>query len=173
MGLLLDFDSYTKCVLILYKLFLQCFYKNMHLPIVLCCDMKIHCLQKKLITTKGCDCIPIPSVMCVSVPFLKLHEHACPYCFSCWYKGLFTNKLWQCCSLLYQDSCVSIVYQMTLMLYSTLALSHFPFFFDVVCTQVHCLPINNNYESNIFEKYCQNIAIDVIRLYSCIKCGEC
>ena len=40
----LGFDSYTKCVLILYKLFLQCFYKNMHLPIVLCCDMKIHCL---------------------------------------------------------------------------------------------------------------------------------
>ena len=48
---------------------------------------------------------------------------------------------------------------------STLALSHIPFFFDVVCTQVHCLPINNNYESNVFEKYCQNIAIDVIRLY--------
>ena len=44
MGMLLGFDSYTKCVLILYKLFLQCFYKNMHLPIVLCCDMKIHCL---------------------------------------------------------------------------------------------------------------------------------
>ena len=37
-------------------------------------------------------------------------------------------------------------------LYSTLALSHFPFFFDVVCTQVHCLPINNNYENNDFRK---------------------
>ena len=34
-------------------------------------------------------------------------------------------------------------------LYSTLA--HFPFFFDVVCTQVHCLPINN-YENNVFKK---------------------
>ena len=33
--------------------------------------------------------------------------------------------------------------------YSTLA--HFPFFFDVVCTQVHCLPINN-YENNVFKK---------------------
>ena len=37
-------------------------------------------------------------------------------------------------------------------LYSTLALSHFPFFFDVVCTQVHCLPINDNYENNVFKK---------------------
>ena len=24
-------------------------------------------------------------------PFSKLHEHACPYCFYCWYEGLFTN----------------------------------------------------------------------------------
>ena len=37
--------------------------------------------------------------------------------------------------------------------YSTLALSHFPFFFDVVCTQVHCLPINDNYENNVFKKF--------------------
>ena len=37
-------------------------------------------------------------------------------------------------------------------LYSTLTLSHFPFFFDVVCTQVHCLPINDNYENNVFKK---------------------
>ena len=45
MGMLLGFDSYTKCVLILYiQAVLQCFYKNMHLPIVLCCDMKLHCL---------------------------------------------------------------------------------------------------------------------------------
>ena len=39
-------------------------------------------------------------------------------------------------------------------LYSTLA--HFPFFFDVVCTQVHCLPMNN-YENNVLKKlseYC-------------------
>ena len=43
MGLLLGFDCYTKCVLVLYKLYLQCFYKDMHLPIVLCCDIKIHC----------------------------------------------------------------------------------------------------------------------------------
>ena len=57
MGMLLGFDSYTKCVLILYKLFLQCFYKNMHLPIVLCCDIKIHCLYT-INTTIGCDCIP-------------------------------------------------------------------------------------------------------------------
>ena len=41
-----------------------------------------------------------------------------------------------------------------------------PFFFDVVCTQVHCLPINND-ENNVFKK---NIAVDVIRLYPCIKC---
>ena len=61
----------------------------------------------------------------------------------------------------------------TWILYSTLALSHFPFFFDVVCTQVHCLPINDNYENNVFKKNCQNIAVDVIRLYPCIKCGEC
>ena len=71
---------------------LQCFYKNMHLPIVLCCDMKF-IYQQNLITTIGCDCIAIPSMMCVSVPFSKLHEHASPYCFSCWYEGLFTNKL--------------------------------------------------------------------------------
>ena len=41
-------------------------------------------------------------------------------------------------------------------LYSTLALNmHLPFFFDVVCTQVHCLPIN--YENNVFKtlsEYC-------------------
>ena len=53
--------------------------------------------------------------------------------------------------------------------YSTPA--RFPFFFDVVCTQVHRLPIND-YENNVF-KNCQNIAVDVIRLYPCIKCGEC
>ena len=41
MGMLLGFDSYTKCVLILYKLFCSVFtIKNMHLPIVLCCNMK-------------------------------------------------------------------------------------------------------------------------------------
>ena len=34
-------------------------------------------------------------------------------------------------------------------LYSTLA--HFPFFFDAICTQVHCLPINNH-ENNVFKK---------------------
>ena len=28
--------------------------------------------------------------VCVSVP--KLHVHACPYCFSCWYEGLITNN---------------------------------------------------------------------------------
>ena len=56
-----------------------------------------------------------------------------------------------------------------IVVYSTLA--QFPFFFDVVCTQVHCLPINK-YENNVF-KNCQNIAVDVIRLYPCIKCGEC
>ena len=33
-------------------------------------------------------------------------------------------------------------------LYSTLA--HFPFFFDVVCTQVHCLPINTMSSKNVF-----------------------
>ena len=80
MGMLLGFDSYTKCVFILYKLFMQCFYKSMHLPIVLCCDMKINCLysyQQNLIMTISCDCIPIPSVMCVSVPFSKLHELIC------------------------------------------------------------------------------------------------
>ena len=43
---MLGFDSYTKCVLILYKLFLQCFYKNMHLPIVFCFDIGTKdCLQ--------------------------------------------------------------------------------------------------------------------------------
>ena len=29
---------------------LQCFYKNMYLPIVLCCDMKIHCLYTNKIS---------------------------------------------------------------------------------------------------------------------------
>ena len=81
----------------LVQAILQCFYKNMHLPIVLCCDMKINCLHTNK-TTIGCEfhkiIIPIPCMMCVSVPFSKLHEHACPYCFSCWYEGLFTNKLW-------------------------------------------------------------------------------
>ena len=38
-----------------------------------------------------------------------------------------------------------------------------------VYTQMHCLPINN-YENNVFKK---NIAVNVIRLYPCIKCGEC
>ena len=42
MGLLLGFDIYTKCVS--YYLTLQCFYTNMHLPIVLCCGMKIQIL---------------------------------------------------------------------------------------------------------------------------------
>ena len=94
----------------LVQAILQCFYKNMHLPIVFCCDMKIHC-QQNLITTIGCKFHkPIPSIMCDRVPFSKLHEHACPYCFSCWYEVLFTNKLWRCCSLLYQVSCVSIVH---------------------------------------------------------------
>ena len=50
-----NFDSYTKCVLIVYKALCAVFYyKNMHLPIVLCCAMKIHCLyiyQQNFITT--------------------------------------------------------------------------------------------------------------------------
>ena len=54
-------------------------------------------------------------------------------------------------------------------LYSTLA--HFPFIFDVVCTQVNCLPIMIMKTMSV--KNCQNTAIDVIRLYPCIKCGEC
>ena len=90
MGMLLGFDNYIKCVLILYKLFCS-FYTNMHLSIVLCCDMKIP-YNNKIQYVVGF--IPIPNVMCVSVPFTTLHEHACPYCFSCWYEGLFTNKLW-------------------------------------------------------------------------------
>ena len=38
--------------------------------------------------------------MCVSVSFSKLHEHSCPYCFSCWYEGLFTNNgdVVHCCT---------------------------------------------------------------------------
>ena len=93
----------------LVQAILQCFYKNMHLPIVLCCDMKI-LYQQNLITTIGCEFHKIVSLyqvymMCVSVPFSKLHEHACSYCFSCWYE----DKLWRCFSLLYQVSCMSIV----------------------------------------------------------------
>ena len=77
---------------------------------------------------------------CVSVPFSKLHEHIYPYCFS-WYEGLFTNKLWR--SSLYQTH----VHQC---LVSTCALHnmHLSLFFDVICTQVHCLPAH--YDHNVF-----------------------
>ena len=45
MGMLLGFDSYIyQMCSYLVQAVLQCFYKNMHLPIVLCCDMKLHCL---------------------------------------------------------------------------------------------------------------------------------
>ena len=57
--------------------------------------------------------ISIPGMMCVIVPFSKLHEYAYLYCFSCGTKvclrtnygggiyasALFTNKLWQQCTL--------------------------------------------------------------------------
>ena len=42
MGMLLGFDSYTKCTSYLVQVILQCFTKNMHLPIVLCCDMNVY-----------------------------------------------------------------------------------------------------------------------------------
>ena len=32
-------------------LFFKCFYMNMHLPIVLCCGMQIHCLPKNMSST--------------------------------------------------------------------------------------------------------------------------
>ena len=54
MGMLLGFDSYTIIMCsYLVQAILQCFYKNMHLPIVLCCDMKIHVRPTKL--TIGCE----------------------------------------------------------------------------------------------------------------------
>ena len=66
--------------------------------------------------------------------------------------------------------CVNCLLDMDNIIYS--ALSHFPFFFDVVCTQVHCLPINNNYENNVFQKKVRilpSMSLD----YPFIKCGEC
>ena len=55
--------------------------------------------------------------------------------------------------------------------HSTPALNmHLTYFFDVVCTQVHCL---QKIIMKTFSKHCLNIAVDVIRLYPCIKCGEC
>ena len=54
-------------------------YTKMHLPIVLFCDMKMHCSQ----TTICCEFhkhLSIPGMMCVSVHLSKLHEHAYHYC---------------------------------------------------------------------------------------------
>ena len=42
---------------------------------------------------------------------------------------------------------VCLLFISTWITYSALALSHFPFFFDVVCTQVHCLPIMKSMSS--------------------------
>ena len=73
MGMLLGFDSYTKCVLILYRLLCS---------VLRTCIFPLFFVVQNLITTIGCEfCIPIPSMMCVSVPFSKLHEHACFICF--------------------------------------------------------------------------------------------
>ena len=73
-------------------------YMNKDVPIVFYCGMKKYCLPTNydIVLWVSYDSIPLPSMVCVSVPFSKLHEHACTYCFSCWYEGLFTNKLWEC-----------------------------------------------------------------------------
>ena len=47
---------------------LQCFYKNMHLPIVLCCDMKIHCLYNKIVSVYQVWCVSVyPFLSCMSM----------------------------------------------------------------------------------------------------------
>ena len=69
-------------------------------------------------------------MMCVSVPYCKLHEHACPYC---WYEGLFTNYGDVVKFIAVQSFNFLLVHGKYL--YSTLALNmHLPFFSDVVCT---------------------------------------
>ena len=143
---------------------LQCFYKNMHLLIVLCCGMKT-----SKITTIDCEFHKIvsllPIMMCVSVPFSKLHEYACPYCFSCWYKGFFYKQTMAMLFIAVPSfMCVNCS-----LVHSTLA--HFPLFFVVVCTQVHCLLMKTMSSTKNFRIL---LSMSIYRLYPCcIKCGEC
>ena len=58
---------------------------------------------------------------------------------------------------------------MTLMLYSTLALSHFSFFFDVVSTQVHCLPIMKAMSSKNIVKILPSMSLDSILVSSVVS----
>ena len=70
MGMLVGFDSYTKCVLVLYKLFCSVF---MHLSIVLW-ENTLFIYQQNLIMTIGCEFHKIVSLyqVCVLVfPFLS------------------------------------------------------------------------------------------------------
>ena len=40
--------------------------------------------------------IPVPCVVCVGVPFTKLHEHAYTVLLLLWYERvLFTNQVWE------------------------------------------------------------------------------
>ena len=86
-------------------------------------------------------CISIP-VMCVSVSFSKLREHAFPYCFSCWYiqkDCLQTNYG----NILKFAAVLSFMCNNFWLVHGTLYISmHLPLFFDVVCTNMHCLQQN-------------------------------
>ena len=109
-------------------------------------------------------------MMCVRVPFSKLHEHACSffevvgmkYCLQTNYG--YVVKFIAVLSFM----CVNFLLVHGKYLYSTLALNmHLPFFLDIVCTIV--------YQQNMrtmSSKHCQNSAVDVIRHYPCIKCDD-
>ena len=105
----------------------------MHLPFVLCCGAQICCLP-----TICSESILGIIILCVRVPFSKLHKHAYLYCFSGTKDCLQTNN-GMCCA--FYCSCITFHVSMFVSEYLNM---HFPFFFDVVYTQLHCLPTNYN-----------------------------
>ena len=97
----------------------------------------------------------LPCTICVSVPFSKLHEHACPYCFSVGTKGCLQTNYGDVVKFIAVPSstCVSIFW----LVHVHYINMHLPLFFDVVCTQGHCLPTNydDNVVTTLLEYCCQ------------------
>ena len=73
--------------------------------------------------------------MCVSIPFSKLHEHACSYCFSYGIKDCLQANYGDVVKFI-----ASLEFHVS-MLVSNIDLS---LLFDVACIQMHCLPISYN-----------------------------
>ena len=102
-------------------------------------------------------------MMCVSVPFSKF----VPIVLVVGTKDcLQTNygDVVHCCTKFY-------VCQLFISTWKTLifiTLEHFPFFFDVVCTQVHCLPIND-YENKKIVRILMSMSLDSILVSSVVS----